>query len=219
MHLPLNNVVKFVELPDILADRWQEKVSVSLDLENLIVNVETGVKDIKGICKHLFSELGYSFATLVVEEEATAWLLRYIFYGDLGCGQIHVLLRVPLSETRIPSVSLAMHAADWQEREVEDLFGLVFEGHPRLGDFILHEAWPEGVNPMRKFFDASKPFAGEESHPVWQPHPIVEAPGAFMMPVGPVFSDYAESAHFLLETITTFNKSACQQDWLLKFVI
>ena len=37
--------------------------------------------------------------------------------------------------------------------------------------------------------------------PRWQPPTIVEAPGAFAMPVGPVFSDFAESAHFLLETV------------------
>ena len=30
---------------------------------------------------------------------------------------------------------------------------------------------------------------------------VVTAPGAFTMPIGPVFSDFAESAHFLLETV------------------
>jgi formate hydrogenlyase subunit 5 len=37
--------------------------------------------------------------------------------------------------------------------------------------------------------------------PEWHPRSIVHAPGAFMMPIGPVFSDAAESAHFLLETV------------------
>ena len=47
-----------------------------------------------------------------------------------------------------------VHAADWHEREAEDLFGLNFAGHPRLGDFILHDdAWQENVEPMRRHFD------------------------------------------------------------------
>ena len=37
--------------------------------------------------------------------------------------------------------------------------------------------------------------------PRWEPPTIVTAPGAFAMPIGPVFSDFAESAHFLLETV------------------
>jgi len=87
-----------------------------------------------------------------------------------------------------------VHAADWHERETEDLFGIEFEGHPRLGDFVLHEDWPEGVNPMRPAFDGAHPPTERVSDPRWRPPAIVEAPGAFTMPVGPVFSDFAESA-------------------------
>ena len=92
----------------------------------------------------------------------------------------------------VPSISEHVHAADWHEREAEDLFGLVFEGHPKLGEFVLHEEWPEGVNPMRNGFDASQPLTMREVDPQWQPATIVEAPGAFGMPIGPVFSDFAE---------------------------
>lgn len=84
---------------------------------------------------------------------------------------------------------------------MEDLFGLVFEGHPGLGDFVLHEEWPEGINPMKQGFDALTPYPHREVSPRWRPVSLVRARGAFMMPIGPVYSDYAESAHFLLETV------------------
>ena len=42
---------------------------------------------------------------------------------------------------------------------------------------------------------------GRELGITWEPPTIVVAPGAFAMPIGPVFSDFAESAHFLLETV------------------
>ena len=36
------------------------------------------------------------------------------------------------------------------EREVHDLLGVRFEGHPDLSPLILPEGWPEGVYPLRK---------------------------------------------------------------------
>ena len=53
---------------------------------------------------------------------------------------------------------------------------------------------------MRLGFDARR-LKGRELDVTWKPPTIVVAPGAFAMPIGPVFSDFAESAHFLLETV------------------
>ncbi len=54
---------------------------------------------------------------------------------------------------------------------------------------------------MRPSFDATQRVNLREPDPRWEPPTIVTAPGAFAMPIGPVFSDFAESAHFLLETV------------------
>lgn len=156
---------------------------------------------LRDLCRWLFQDLGCLFATLVVEETAgTSWSVAYLFYGPRLREWVHVRIEQGIDDAVIPSISDVVHAADWHEREAEDLFGLRFEGHPRLGEFILHEDWPEGANPMRKAFDV-----GERPEPcqeiLWEPPTVVEAPGAFAMPIGPVFSDFAESAHFLLETV------------------
>lgn len=201
MALPLNNIVKWTNLAQTVASRWPGRVETTLDENGLTAHLKCDPSALQEVCSWLFSELNYSFGTLVVEEESASWFLRYIFYGDLGSGQVHVSVRLPLPETTIPSISRQIHAADWQEREIEDLFGLRFEGHPRLGDFVLHEEWPEGVNPMRASFDSTRSYPHRELEPAWRPQTIVEAAGAFMMPIGPVYSDHAESAHFLLETV------------------
>lgn len=201
MALPLNNIMRWTNLAQAGASRWSGRVEARLDEDSLTAHLICTPDDLQELCGWLFTELDYSFATLVVEEEAAAWSLRYIFYGDLGGGRVHVMVRHPLSEMTIPSISRRIHAADWQEREVEDLFGLRFEGHPRLGDFVLHEQWPDGVNPMRASFDSAMSYPHRELEPAWRPQTIVEASGAFMMPIGPVYSDHAESAHFLLETV------------------
>jgi len=196
-----NKTLSFADLPEVIAKRWHGQVRASLDVKEFLCLIECEASHVPDLCNWLFSELGYSLASLIIEELPSYWLLRYVFYGEPGSGQIHVSLQSSKSEKTIPSISRFVHTADWFEREAEDLFGLVFEGHPRLGDFVLHEEWPEGVNPMRTAFDASCPYIHRELDPDWRPHRIVKAPGAFMMPIGPVFSDAAESAHFLLETV------------------
>jgi Ni,Fe-hydrogenase III large subunit len=152
--------------------------------------------------------MGLVFGGLIVEEMPDHWLLRYVFFPteegarSVESCWIHLLLRQPLSQVRFASASDFLPAVDWHEREAEDLFGLQFEGHPRLGDFVLHDdAWQEGVAPMRKEFDAHRPLLHRAPDPSWRPKRIVHAPGAFAMPVGPVYTGVSESAHFLLETV------------------
>ena len=99
--------------------------------------------------------LGFAFATLVVEERP-AWLLTYRTSTRMPTRPGFMsMLHARRTDTRgMPSISGLVNgpSVDWHEREVEDLFGLTFEGHPRLGEFVLHEDWPEGVNPMRHAF-------------------------------------------------------------------
>ena len=107
------------------------------------------------VCRGIAEEWHYGFAGLIVEEGASAWQLRYAFYGEGEASSVHVLVSAPLTEKVFPSVVEWIHAEDWHEREAEDMFGVRFEGNPHLGDFILHDdVWQEGVEPMRHGFDA-----------------------------------------------------------------
>jgi formate hydrogenlyase subunit 5 len=154
------------------------------------------------LCRFLFWEAGCSFGGLIVEERGRRWELRYLFLAS-GAGWIEVVVELPLEVTSVPSVSAEVHAADWHEREAEDLFGLQFEKHPRLGDFILHDQiWEEGVAPFRKRFDIRQAHVNRERRVDWKPLLVVRDPGAFAMPVGPVYEGgMGESIHFMLETV------------------
>lgn len=157
--------------------------------------------DLLDICHRLVEGFGCVFASLIAEEEpGPAWSLIYAFLSERGAPLVELAVRTEQADAT-PSISGLVYAADWHEREVKDLFGLRFSGHPQLGEFILHEDWPEGVNPMRPSFDPRRLPRPREAEPEWKPPTIVEAPGAFTMPVGPVFSDFAEAAHFRLETV------------------
>jgi formate hydrogenlyase subunit 5 len=190
--------------PELCQRQWQGRIPAVLDRSAGVCRLSCQRVDLTDVCQWLSHDLNFAFATLIVEEHADgARLLRYVFYKDAHTPWIHVELNLSVGVTTVPSLSAFSHgpSVDWHEREAEDLFGLTFEGHPRLGEFVLHEDWPEGVNPMRRSFDAHKVVVHREPDPKWEPPTIVAAPGAFAMPIGPIFSDFSESAHFLLETV------------------
>jgi Ni,Fe-hydrogenase III large subunit/NADH:ubiquinone oxidoreductase subunit C len=194
-----------------------DEASDATNIAALRTHIETAGKvceiacepgELIGICSRLVEGLGCVFGTLVVEDTVDTggrpvWSLRYFFYRHSGPPWVCIQLDAGARNPVIPSISGLANgpAADWHEREVEDLFRITFEGHPRLGEFILHEDWPEGVAPMRRAFDPRRRQAARQPDPSWLPPTVLEAPGAFSMPIGPVFSDFAESAHFLLETV------------------
>jgi NADH-quinone oxidoreductase subunit C len=75
---------------------------------------------------------------------------------DMGrVDRITVKLRVPLDAPRVESVTADWPTADHQEREVYDMFGVVFEGHPDLRRILMPEDY-EG-HPQRRDF----PIGGE----------------------------------------------------------
>jgi len=64
---------------------------------------------------------------------------------------IFVKTKVPRGDTRIDSLCSVWPAANWQEREVFDLFGITFDGHPDLRRILLPDDF-EG-HPLRKDYD------------------------------------------------------------------
>src|SRR5262245_18752753 len=61
--------------------------------------------------------------------------------------RVRLKVRVHLSDP-VPTVSNIWKGAGWPEREVFDLFGIVFEGHPDLRRLMMPEDW-EG-HPLKK---------------------------------------------------------------------
>jgi formate hydrogenlyase subunit 5 len=183
---------------------WPGQARCRLDPEQRVNEVSCERGALAALCRDLFHECGLAFAGLVVEEGEHEWRLRYLFYGGRETGWVHLLVTAPIDEKLFPSIAVQarVFAADWHEREAEDMFGVRFEGHPRLGDFVLHDdAWQEGVEPMRHGFDAQAALRERRPRPDWRPRRVVQESGAFLMPVGPKFSGVTESVHFQLETV------------------
>jgi NADH-quinone oxidoreductase subunit C len=64
--------------------------------------------------------------------------------------RLRMKVRLPGAGAHIGTVSGIWPAANWLEREVWDLFGIVFDGHPDLRRLLMPEDW-DGF-PLRKDF-------------------------------------------------------------------
>ena len=72
----------------------------------------------------------------------------YHLYSIPNNHYVTLKVKVDRKNPIIPSVTSVWKAADWQEREVYDMFGIEFEGHPDLSRILLDTEW-EGF-PLRK---------------------------------------------------------------------
>ncbi|MGK7943373.1 MAG: NAD(P)H-quinone oxidoreductase subunit J [Microcystaceae cyanobacterium] len=62
--------------------------------------------------------------------------------------EVRLKVFVPRDNPVIPSVYWIWKAADWQERESYDMYGIIYDGHPNLKRILMPEDWVGW--PMRK---------------------------------------------------------------------
>jgi NADH-quinone oxidoreductase subunit C len=79
--------------------------------------------------------------------------------------RITVKLRVPTDAPTVPSVTPEWPTADHQEREIYDMFGVIFDGHPDLRRILMPEDY-EGFPQRRDFPVGGEPvlFTHNEPH-------------------------------------------------------
>jgi NADH-quinone oxidoreductase subunit C len=77
--------------------------------------------------------------------------------------RVRVLCGVPAANPVVPSVADLWPSADWAEREVFDLFGVRFDGHPDLRRIQMPDDW-EG-HPLRKDYPLRGPARERSPRP------------------------------------------------------
>jgi NADH-quinone oxidoreductase subunit C/D len=129
------------------------------------------------IATHLRDEMGFDFLTHLSASDYPDHLdVVYNLYStrpELQGPGLSMKVRVmDRADARVPSVTPIWKAADFQEREVWDMFGVRFEGHPDLRRILLWEGF-EG-HPLRK--DWHEPYYEQEGKPYGSRWPYAESP-------------------------------------------
>lgn len=87
------------------------------------------------------------------EEDQGRFVVVYQLYSPQFKQRLRVKSRVADGDA-IPTASVLWEAANWAEREVYDMFGVKFEGHPDLRRILMDVRW-EG-HPLRKEYPLRK---------------------------------------------------------------
>jgi NADH-quinone oxidoreductase subunit C len=82
--------------------------------------------------------------------------------------QIVLKVDLPRDNPKIPTVEGVWKVANWFEREVYDLFGVIFDGHSDLRRIMLPEDWTG--YPLRKDYVEQEEYDGIST----QRAPLVE---------------------------------------------
>jgi Ni,Fe-hydrogenase III large subunit len=118
--------------------------------------------------------------------------LRYL--ASRGAGEPFVMWQVEPGEARVRSLASVSPLLGWYEREITDLFGLSFEGHPEPKRLVIHEGVDLDVPPFAPTFPQGRSLA-VQGHP--DPLPPMDNPDVQRLPWGPVRADVVESAEFV----------------------
>jgi NAD(P)H-quinone oxidoreductase subunit J len=76
--------------------------------------------------------------------------------------EVRVKVFLPRDDARVPSVFWIWKAADWQERESYDMYGIVYEGHPNLKRILMPEDWVGW--PLRKDYVSPEFFELQDAY-------------------------------------------------------
>jgi NADH-quinone oxidoreductase subunit C len=137
------------ELTEGLGERFEDVLEARGE-----VTVTVGRDEVTDVLSHLRDDPQLRFTFLAdlsctdwPGRDPRIWMAYHLSSPDLG-HRVRVKAGLPPGDLRIDSVSSLFPTANWQEREVFDLFGVTFDGHPDLRRVILPDEW-EGY-PMRK---------------------------------------------------------------------
>jgi NADH-quinone oxidoreductase subunit C len=112
-------------------------------------------------CSFAKSDLGFDYLVDITSidnygDDPRFAVVYHVYSYEHRCP---LRLRIEVSEekSQLPTVTGVWRAADWHEREIYDMMGIRFRGHPDLRRILMWEGYP--YFPLRKDF----PLAGRPS--------------------------------------------------------
>ena len=142
-----------------LSERFPDDIGRVVETSAKRVYIDVTANSIVQIATYLFQDIGARFNIASgVDGRHHMEILYHFTVEDIN---VVMSLRVTLPKTQleIDSLTSVFTAAYWIEREIHEMLGIHFIGHPNLSRLVLPEEWPEGVYPLRKDYQEWDPNA------------------------------------------------------------
>jgi len=183
------------EILDTIKKDFQGNIleeSISHNEIYLTVKKESIVK----LCDYIYYHFDLPLVSIFGTDERNIngfFKVHYVFSIDKN--DLFIILRINVDGKNpgYPSITPKIAAANWYEREMQDMFGLVPHGHPDPRRLMNFEDWPDGVHPLRKDFDIRTKPPRVNGEYLYRK---VEGEGVYEIPVGPVHAGVIEPGHF-----------------------
>ncbi|MFC1551512.1 NADH-quinone oxidoreductase subunit C [Candidatus Latescibacterota bacterium] len=108
--------------------------------------------DVPGVCRYMYEELGGRLAIASGIDSRSGIEILYHFMFPKEHQMISVKTKVDKPSPEIESIGAFYPAANWIEREIYDILGVVFKNHPDPRRILMADDWPEGDYPLRREF-------------------------------------------------------------------
>jgi len=139
------------QFPGILADPTEFRGEITIKLSD--------PEQIAAVCAFARKDLGFDYLVDIssVDQygEDPRFSLVYHLYGLGHYRYLRIKTDVSEEKAEAPTVTGVWRTADWHEREIFDMMGVRFRGHPDLRRILMWEGFPD--HPLRKDF----PLAGK----------------------------------------------------------
>ena len=151
-----------LELAQQLKARFGDLFSAPAEFRGEVTLVLPDAERVAEVCEFARKSLGFDYLLDISSVDNYGddprWTVVYELYG-MG-HHCHLRLKTSVSEEKseLPTVTGVWRTADWHEREIYDMMGIRFRGHPDLRRILMWDGYP--YFPLRKDF----PLAGKPTN-------------------------------------------------------
>ncbi len=144
-----------------LQAKFGELLSEPAEFRGETTLIVADAERIAEVCEFAKKSLGFNMLLDITGidnyGEDPRWTVVYELYQMEQ--KTHLRLKTSVSEEKseLPTISAVWRTADWHEREIYDMMGVRFSGHPDLRRILMWDGYP--YFPLRKDF----PLAGKPS--------------------------------------------------------
>jgi NADH:ubiquinone oxidoreductase subunit C len=143
--------MQWSEIEKRLKDQFGKEIEKWTAHNERRIYLDIPVQSIQEFARMLFDDLKARFI-IASGVDTSRGVVEILYHFDFYQMPQVLSLRVqiPKTDLKIDSIAGIIKGAEWIEREINELFGIEFTGHPDMRHLLLPDDWPEGKYPLRR---------------------------------------------------------------------